>query len=66
MTLVKNYRPVNLFTCVSKVFEKIIRKLFSSFIDEFLSPYLSSYRKGFNTQFALLLLTENLSKLLIP
>ena len=45
-----------LFTCVSKVFEKIIQKLFSSFIDEFISLYFRSYRN--NTQFALLLLTE--------
>ena len=57
-TLVENYRPVSVLPCVSKVFERIIQKQFSSSIDEFLSPYLCGYRKGFNTQYALLSLTE--------
>ena len=57
-TLVENYRPVSVLPCVSKIFERVIQKQLSSFINEFLSPYLSGYRKGFNTQYALLSLTE--------
>ena len=58
VTLVENYRPVNVFPCVSKVFDRIIQRQFLSFIDECLSPYLRGYRKGFNTQHTFLSLIE--------
>ena len=47
---------------VSKIFERIIQKQFSNYVDEFLSPYLCGYRKAFNTQYALLTLTEKWKK----
>ena len=61
-TLVENYRPVSVLLSVSKIFERIIQRQFSSYIDEFLSPYLCGYRKGFNSQYALLSLTEKWKK----
>ena len=57
-TLAKNYQPVSILPCISKVFKRIVHKQFSSFIDEFLSSYLCGYRKDFNTQYALLSFIE--------
>ena len=54
----KNYRPVSVLSCVSKVFERIMQKQFSKYIEKFLSPFLCGYRKGFNNQTALLVLVE--------
>ena len=64
LTLVENYQHVSVISCVSKVFQIIIQKLLSSFIDECLTPYLCGFKKGFNTQYALLLLIEKSKKTL--
>ena len=57
-TLVENYRPIRVFSSVSKIFERIIQKQLSNYVDEFLSPCLCGYRKGYDTQYALLSLIE--------
>ena len=44
---------------VSKVFERIMYKQISEYVNQVLSPYLCGYRQGFNTQQALVSLTEN-------
>ena len=54
----KNYRPLCVLHCVSKVFERMTQKQLSEYIEKNLSPFLCGYRKGFNTQTALLELVE--------
>ena len=57
-TLAKNYRPVSVLPCTSKIFERIIQKQLMSYVDQHLSPYLCGYRKGFSAQHALVSLIE--------
>ena len=56
--MVKNYRPVSVLPCVSKVFERILQKQLMAYMEKFLSPSLNGYRKSYNTQTALLKLVE--------
>ena len=55
-----NYRPVSVFPCISKLFEKMLYAQIHSFIDKFLSPYLLLYpfSKGYSTQDCLLVMVE--------
>ena len=64
-TLAKNYRPISVLPCLSKVFERIIQSQLLTYIEEHLSPFLCGYRKGFSAQFALISLIENWKKCLI-
>ena len=57
-TLVNNYRPISVLPVVSKVFERIIQKQINEFMEKHLSPYLCGYRKGYNCQYALLVMIE--------
>ena len=57
-TFVENYRPVSVLLTVSKIFERIIQTQVSYYIGKFLSLFLCGYRKGFSTQYALLMLIE--------
>ena len=56
--LAKNYRPVSVIPCVSKIFERIMQTQLFRNIEKILSPFLYGYRKGFSTQNALLVLVE--------
>ena len=58
-TLAKNYRPVSVLPCASKLLERIIQKQCMSYVDKHLSPYLCGYRRGFSAQYALVSLIEN-------
>ena len=60
----KNYRPVSILSGISKIFERLMQKQIVGYMDIFLSPYFCGYRKIFNTQQALLGLTENWKKVL--
>ena len=55
---VKNYRPVSVLPVVSKIYERIMQKQTSNFIGEYLSPYLCGFRKGYNCQYALMVMIE--------
>ena len=57
-TLVNNYRPISVLPVVSKIFERIIQKQINEFMEKHLSPYLYGYRKGYNCQYALLVMIE--------
>ena len=57
-TLAKNYRPVSVLPCTSKIFERIMQKQLMSYVDQHLSPYLCGYRRGFSAQYALVSLIE--------
>ena len=54
----KNYRPLSVFSVVSKVFERILHKQMSLHADRFVPPYLCGYQKGFSTHQALISLLE--------
>ena len=56
--LAENYRPVSILPVVSKVFERLMQKQVNNFIEKHLSPYLCGYRKGYNSQYALLVMIE--------
>jgi ribonuclease P/MRP protein subunit RPP40 len=43
---------------ISKNFERIMQKQMTSFVENHLSPYLCGYRKGYNSQYALLMMIE--------
>ena len=63
-TLAKNYRPVSVLPCISKIFERIMQKQIAEYIEYFLSQFLCGYRKGYNTQIALMGLIEKWKKAL--
>ena len=59
---VENYRPVSILPAVTKIFERIMQKQMNGYIERFLSPFLCGYRKGYNSQYALLLMLEKWKK----
>ena len=62
-TIVKNYRPISLISCVGKVFERIIANRLSSYMErkKLFSPFQSGFRKGRMTAEQLLRLIEESS-----
>ena len=54
----KNYRPINLLSHISKVFERIIFKQIIKYIEQFLSNLLTGFCKNQNTQHCLLKMLE--------
>ena len=59
-----NYRPVNVWPSVSKMFERLMQKQINEHMKEKLSPYLCGYGKGFSTNYALFSLIERWKKIL--
>ena len=59
-----NYRPVNVWPSVSKMFERLMQKQINEHMKEKLSPYLCGYRKGFSTHYALFSLIECWKKII--
>ena len=58
-TEIKNYRPVSILNCFSKVYERFIHENLTSSVTNFLSDFISAYRKGYSTNHVLLRLIEN-------
>ena len=54
----KNDRPISLLPAVSKIFERIMETQLGSYVNEKLFKYMSGYIKGYNTQYALMVLLE--------
>ena len=52
-----NYRPISMLPAVNKIFEWMMQIQIASFINEKLYTYMSGYRKGYNTQYALNIIT---------
>ena len=46
----KNYRPISILSCVSKVFERIFIEQMNCYFKTLFSPYLSGYRKHHGCQ----------------
>ena len=59
-----NFRPVSILPVVSKLYEKIMHAQVGSFVSNKLSKHLCGYRKGFNTQYALLVMIEKWKKVI--
>ena len=54
----KNYRPISVLPCLSKVFESVLIDQMSEFFDRVASPHLSGFRKPHNCQSVLLSIVE--------
>ena len=59
--LKENYRPISILP-VSKTFERIMQRQMKIHIDKYLSPFLYGFRKGYNTQYALIVMVEKWKK----
>ena len=53
-----NYRPVNILTSISKLFEKILSDQLTSYFINILSSSLSAYKSGYSCQHVILQMTE--------
>ena len=62
--LKENYRPISILSSFSKIFEKIMHDDIYQFMDNKLSPYLCGFRKGYSTQYCLLVMLERFKKAL--
>ena len=57
-----NYRPVSILPPVSKIFERNMLDQLSSYIDKYLSPFLCGFRKGYSTQYCLIVMIDKWQK----
>ena len=62
--LKENYKPIRILPVVSKTFERIMQRQMKIHIDKYLSPFLCGFRKGYNTQYALIVMIEKWKKTL--
>ena len=51
---VRNFRPVSLLNCFSKIYENFIRNHIVNSMNNYISLYLSAYRKRCNFQHVLI------------
>ena len=58
-TEIRNYRPVSILNCFSKIYERFLHNQIVSFSNEFLLDFISAYRKRFSTHHILTRLVEN-------
>ena len=49
---------ISILPTISKIFERIMQMQVNEFVEIFMSPFLCGYRKGFNSQYALLVMIE--------
>ena len=62
--LKENYRPVSILSSLSKIFETIMYYDIYQFMENKLSPYLCGFRKGYSTQYCLMVMLEKFRKAL--
>ena len=55
-TTKSNYRPVSILHPISKIFERNMHDQIYLYIDKFLSPFLFGFRKGYSTQYCLMVM----------
>ena len=61
-TEIKNYRPVSLLNCFSKIYERYLHNKLNSYIHTFLSKFVSAYRKNYSSNHVLMHLIESWKK----
>ena len=57
-----NYRPVNILTNISEIYEQLIYKQLYDYFDDILSPSQCGFRKGYGTQHCLLVMLEKIKE----
>ena len=62
--LKENYRPVSILSSLSKIFETIMYNDIYIYMEKKLSPYLCGFRKGYSTQYCLMIMLERFRKAL--
>ena len=63
-TLKENYRPISILPTVSKIFERIMYDHIYEYMGTKLSQYLCGFRKGYSTQYCLIVMLEKWKKVL--
>ena len=63
-TSVKNYRPISLLPCISKLYERDMYNQIISYMESHLSPYLFGFRKAHSTEQCLNTMLEKWKKAL--
>ena len=58
----KNYRPVSVLPCISKIFEKVMVTQLTKYFDSILSPYVSGFRSGHSCETVLLRFVNNVQQ----
>ena len=53
-----NYRPVSIVTNISKIYEKLLYNQLSKYFDSLLAANQCGFRKGFSSQYCLLVMLE--------
>ena len=61
-TLKTNYRPVSLFSTISKIYERLLFSQLNNYFDIKLSPHQCGYRKGYSAQHSLVVMIEKWKK----
>ena len=56
---IKNYRPVSILNCVSKIYEKFLNEQLLPFVNCSSSELMSAYRSGYSTNHVLIRLIRN-------
>ena len=59
----ENYRPVSILPSISKDFERNMYDQIYMYMNKHLSNYLCGFRKGYSTQYCLIVMLENGKKL---
>ena len=62
-TSVKNYCPISLLPCISKLYERDMYNQIKCYMENYLSPYLFGFRKAHSTEQSLNTMQENWKKL---
>ena len=52
------YRPVSILTNISKIYEKLLHNQLSKYVDSLLATNQCGFRKGFSSQYCLLVMLE--------
>ena len=60
----ENYRPVSILPSVSKIYGRNMLDQISVYIEKYLSPYLCGFRKGYSTQYSLIVMIKKWRKAL--
>ena len=60
----RNFRPVSILACISKVFERVYNDQMIAFFEEMLSAFLSAFRKKYSCETVLIKMIEDWKYLL--
>ena len=58
-----SYRPISIFSNISKIYERCIQTQLNEYFAKFLSKFQFGFRNGFSTQHCLLVMIEKLRKI---